>query len=135
MDYKRLKTYLDANAATFGALSDADAATEMNVVDKTFNVPSMSGKQIKEAFAGEGSEWMAIGAEGRNEVLLLATRDDLDPHGVDELFFIQAVTLGTNQAPNATAALNAARTLTRSRADIEGFGAVLESHINVARAQ
>lgn len=130
MQYQKLRTYLDDNAVTFGALSDTDAAIEMNVVDKAYNLPQMNGKQVKDAFAGNPAEWGALTGENKQIILAMCARDDLDPHGIDADIFTDAA----SGATDAIAALNAARTETKSRAEIEGFGAVLASHITVARA-
>lgn len=137
MYYKRLKAYLDDNAGTFGALSDVDAATELNVKNKERNLLTMTGKQVKNAFAANPAEWVAIGVDDRMRqvaILSLCGRDDLDPFGADKDIFVDACGAF---APDAIAALVVARTLTNlSIADIEkfGFGDVLESHVNVARA-
>ena len=137
MDYKRLKAYLDDNAGIFGALNDVDAATELNVKDKQYNLPTMTGKQVKDSFAFNPAEWVAIGADDRMRqvaILSLCSRDDLNPHGADKDIFVDAC---GGFAPNTIVALDAARTLTNlSIADIEkfGFGDILESHVNVARA-
>ena len=130
MDYPKLRAVLDADPATFGALSDADAAVELNAVDKSFDVPIMSGKEVKENI--DATEWAALADPAKQIVLALVARDDLDPHGVDASIFLDAMPSGAN--PITTAALNASRTLTRSTADINGLGTVLESHVAVARA-
>ncbi len=131
MDLNKLKAVMDADSGTFGALSDADAATEFMTVDKSHDLRVMSGKAVKDAFTGQLAEWTAILAEGRAEILSLTARDDLDPHGVDEDIFVQAV--GGN-APLATAALNAARTITTTTAFINGLGEVKEIDVSRARA-
>lgn len=130
MDYRRLRDFLDANSGTYGALSDADAATEINAVDKSYNVPQMSGKEVKDAFEGNSTEWDALTDANKQIILALTARDDLDPHGIDADIFADAAAGATN----TIAALNAARTLTRSDADIQGFGTVLDSHIATARS-
>ena len=130
MDYVRLRAVIDGDAATFAALDDADAATEFMVANKSHDLRSITGKQVKDAFVGQSGEWLAIGAEGRSEVLSLIARDDLDPHGVDVLIFQQAI--GIN-APLALGVLQAARTITTSTAFINGLGVVKE--IDVFRAR
>ena len=131
MDYPKLRAVLDADPGTFGALSDADAATELNAVNKSYDVPSFTGKQVKEAFAANAAEWAALADPDKQIILSLCARDDLDPHGVDADIFTDAC---SGLAPNTVAALNAARTVTRSTADINGLGVVLASHVTVARA-
>ena len=53
MDYVKLRAVLDGDAPTFGALSDEEAATELMALDKSYDLPSMTGKQVKDAFVGE----------------------------------------------------------------------------------
>lgn len=129
-NYLRLREVLDSDVPTYGGLSDEDAATQLMVEDKSYDLPRMSGKTVKEAFAGQASEWAAIGPEGRSEVLSLIARDDLDPHGVDALIFTQAI---NGVAPNALSALQTERTITTSTAFIEGLGEV--KAIDVFRAR
>ena len=130
MNYQKLRAILDADPGTFSALTDQQAADELNAVNKTYNVPVMTGKEVKEAI--DATEWGALTDAAKQIVLALVARDDLDPHGVDASIFLDAMPAGTN--PVTAAALNALRTLTRSTADIEGLGAVLASHVNVARS-
>lgn len=112
---------------------DADdqlAADQLNLVNRTRNRATISGKAVKEAFDGEAAEWTAILAEGRAEVLSLVSRDDLDPFGVDALMFQQAI--GAN-APNALAALVAYRVENVSRGVELGFGIVSAAEVDSAR--
>ena len=131
MNYQKLREILDADPGTFGALTDAQAATELNAVDKSYDVPSMTGKEVKDAFSANSAEWAALTDGAKQIILSMCARDDLDPHGVDADILTDAC---GGLAPNTLAALNAARTLTRSTADINGLGTVLESHVTVARA-
>lgn len=131
-DYVALKAELLAGHPDTGVY-DADdqlAADQLNVVNRTRNRTTVSGRAVKEAFSGQAGEWTAILAEGRSEVLALVSRDDLDPFGVDALMFQQAI--GGN-APNALAALIAYRVESVSRGVELGFGDLTAANIQTAR--
>lgn len=120
---------MDADPATFAALSDDDAASEFNVEDKSFDLPSMTGKQVKDNI--NGSEWASRTDSQKQIVLALVARDDLDPHGIDASIFQDAMAGATN----TLAALASARTITTSTAFINGITTpVLPIHISYARA-
>ena len=132
VDYQALKSEIDTDPDTRGysGMDDQQVATDLNLNAATqFDLRVMSGKEVKTAFDSQPAEWRAIGAEGRSEILSLTARDDLDPHGVDADFFLQAVdpTGGSNSAPLATAALNAARSVDQSRAAHDGSGGSRQS--------
>ena len=144
VDYQLLKTEIDTDPDTRGysGMTDQQIADDLNLNAATqFDVPVMSGKQLKQAFDAQPDEWRAIGAEGRSEILSLTARDDLDPHGVDADFFLQAVRPDgvTNNAPNATSALQTGRSVDHSRAHDKSITSevgelVTVTHIESARA-
>lgn len=127
--YQKIRAVMDADPATFAALSDDDAATEFNAEDKSFDLPSMSGKQVKDNI--DSAEWAGRTDAQKQIVLALVARDDLDPHGIDATIFQDAMAGATN----TLTALMAARTITTSTAFINGIATpVLKIHVANARA-
>lgn len=125
----RIRDVLNADVPRFGALDDAAAALELMAETQSYNLPIMSGKQVKDTI--DGVEYTAL-VDGKKSLLLsLFARDDLDPHGIDADIFLDAMPSGAN--PLSAAALSAARTITTSTAFIEGLGEVQE--IDVFRAR
>lgn len=127
-DYARIKAIMDANVPTFGALNDTDAAAEFNIEDKDYDLPSMSGKQVKDLINVD--EWDARDDAKKQIVLAQCARDDLDPHGIDAQIFQDAMAGATQ----TLSALADARSITTSTAFINGLGKVLPIHITYARA-
>ena len=127
-DFVKLKAVLDGDVPTFGALNDADAATELNASDKSHNLPAMTGKQVKDLI--DVSEWNARADAEKQLVLTMCGRDDLDPFGIDAQIFQDAMAGATA----TLAALNSARTITTSTAFINGLGTVSPIDVTYARA-
>jgi hypothetical protein len=128
--YLAIKAVLDADPATFGGLDDAAAAAELMAEDKSYDLPSMTGKQVKDLIVQ--AEWEGLTDVKQQTILALTARDDLDPHGIDAVIFLHAMPAGPN--PLTSAALNAARTITTSTAFIKGLGEVTAIHVQYARA-
>lgn len=116
MDYQLLKTEIDTDPLVIGysGMTDQQVADSLNAIDSsyTYNIPSFTGKQVKQAFASNAGEWAALSDANKQIILSLCARDDLDPHGVDASIFANAAAGATN----TIAALNAARTVNVSRA-------------------
>jgi len=130
-NYAAIKAVLDSDVPLYGGLDDTAAAAELMAEDKSYNLPAMTGKQVKDAFAGNAAEWTALTDADQQKILALVARDDLDPHGVDVDIFLDAC---AGLCPTTVAALNAARTITTSTAFIEGLGVVLAIHVTYARS-
>lgn len=130
MDYQLLKTEIDTDplAVGYAGMTDQQVADSLNAADSayTYDIPTFTGRQVKEAFAGNSGEWAAL-TEGNKQIILsLCARDDLNPHGVDAAIFQEAAAGATN----TLAALNAARTVNVSRAvelNIVGFGSTVSA--------
>lgn len=129
MNYQAIKAVLDADPATFGGLDDAAAAAELMLENKSYDLPSMSGKQVKDLI--DPAEYAALADIKKQIILALVARDDLDPHGIDASMFLDAMPAGAN--PITSAALTAARTITTSTAFIKGLGIVTAIHVQYAR--
>ena len=130
MDYQLLKTEIDTDPLAIGysGFTDQQVADSLNAVDSayTYNIPTFTGRQVKEAFAGNSAEWAALTEGNKQLILSLCARDDLDPHGVDADIFIEAAAGSTNTLQ----ALNAARTVNVSRAvelGIVSYGATVSA--------
>lgn len=125
----RIRTVLDSDVPRFGSLDDAAAALELMAETQSHDLPSMSGKQVKDLI--DPTEYEALADIKKQIILALTARDDLDPHGIDTVMFLDAMPGGAN--PVSAAALNVARTITTSTSFIEGLGEVQE--IDVFRAR
>ncbi len=110
-------------------MTDAQAMTSLNTLDRSRNKATMSGREVINAFSGNKTEWDALSATNQDRIISLCSRAELDPFGIDKDIFQDAAAGATN----TLADLNAARVETISRGDEIGFGLVLEGHVTYAR--
>lgn len=132
MDYLALQSELVSDPEILGYSGDnvADAAL-LNTVNRPRNRTFMSGKEIKDAI--DTPDWDSRTDAQKQIILALVNRDDLDPFGIDQHIFQEAM---TGAAGNTLATLSAARVETVSRIrELEiGFGSVV-SDGQVAKAR
>jgi hypothetical protein len=131
-NYVTIKAELDGNTGLYGALSDAQAADELNTVDKSENRASMSGSEIWENTDSTQFNDVGISDTKRAQWLALCGIASIDPFG-------PAVAVATEifvgVAGNTLSNLSTARTDTVSRAGQLGLSNVQPEDIRIARAQ
>lgn len=130
VDYVALKAELLAGHPVTGAYDadDALAAGQLNVVNRTRNRTSMTGKEVKDQI--DQVDWDSRTVDQQQTLLSLFARDDLDPFGIDAHIFQEAMTgaLGTSVADLASY-----RVEDVSRAEELGFGVVSAAEVDSAR--
>lgn len=128
-DYVALRAELDTDPLVrgYGAMTDQQAADDLNTVYRTRNRSNMTGKEVKDRI--DVTEWGARTDPQKQIVLALCNRDDLNPFGIDATIFQDAMTGATN----TLAALNTYRVENISRGEELGFGVLTAAHIDTAR--
>lgn len=139
IDYAALKAELETDPLGLGystpvdpqdpaaAQADADILNSITT-GRTRNRTSMSGREFKDAW--DQTEFLALTDAKKDILYSMASRDDLDPFGIDA-----AVVQDIFPAAGATiTALAAARVETVSRAVELGFGNVTYGTVQAARA-
>lgn len=124
--YQELKDIMLADPATFSVLTNAQAAAEFNLMDKTRVLDSMTGSSLF-ALTDEG-EYAALADNKKQEWLALC--------GI-ELVLKAAVPIIKGIFPNGTttwSAIVSAATVASSTAEEHGLGRVREGDIANARA-
>jgi len=124
-----IKAELDGNVPLYSALTNAEAATELNAVNKPRNRATMSGKEVKDKITVV--DWDSRLPDQQNQLLSLFARDDLDPFGIDQHIFVQNMAGSTG---DSVAALAVARVETVSQGRIIGVGFVSEGDVFHARS-
>jgi hypothetical protein len=130
MDYVALNAELLAGHPDTGPYNADDqlAADQLNLVNRTRNRTSMTGKEVKDQI--DQADWDTR-TEGQQQTLLsLFARDDLDPFGIDAHIFQESMTgaVGTSVADLAAYRVEAV-----SRAVELGFGVVTAAEVETAR--
>ncbi len=130
MDYQKLKTKLAAGHPITGAYSssNATAATEMNAVNVTVTVSTVTGSQILNAT--DTAEFSALSSGDKSAWRELCAIDDIDTaSGVAKHMESEIFGAGTTTRSN----LQALRKRVTSEGEKEGFGTVREGDISYAR--
>lgn len=129
MNYVALKAELVSDPLTRGypAMTDQEAADDLNTVYRTRDRSVMTGKEVKDRI--DTTEWSGRTDTQKQIVLALCNRDDLDPFGIDAQIFQDAMAGATN----TLAALTTYRVEDVSRAEELGFGTVTASDVDAAR--
>ena len=125
MNFQTLKAELDL--VLYSAMTDAEAATELNAVDKTYRLPSMSGAELFKNT--DAAEYNALSDTKKAQWLSFCALDSIDPSGV-------AVSVVTNIWGGGTttvANLSAARDVLKSRGEVLGLGFISEENVRYAR--
>ncbi len=133
MDFLALQAELVGDPQALGYTGDdAGDAALLNIVNRPHNRSSMTGKEVKDAV--DIADWDTRTDAQKQIILALVNRDDLDPFGIDQHIFQEAMTgaVGTTIATLATARVE---TVSRIRElDIDFGDAVSEGHVAMARA-
>ncbi len=133
MDYLALQSELVGDPEGIGYTNDvAGDMVLLNTVNRIRNRTSMSGKEIKDAM--DTIDWTSRTDAQKQIILALTARDDLDPFGIDQHIFQEAMAgaAGTTIADLATARVE---TVSRIRELEIGFGDVVsEGQVAKARA-
>ena len=129
-NYVALKSELDAGHPGTG-IYDADnqlAADQLNVVNRTRNRTSVTGKEVKDQIVT--ADWNSRSDSQKTQLLALFARDDLAPFGIDADIFTD---LMTGSVESSIADLAAYRVEDVSRAVELGFGDVTAANVETAR--
>ena len=131
MDLAALAAELTAGHPDTGAynVDDALAAAQLNAVNRTRNLASMTGSEVINAV--DTTEWGTRTAEQKQTVWDIVHLGTVNPFGV-EATLIQSAFSGAGGV--TVAALAAARAPAASRAEELGLGFVYPGHIQQARA-
>ena len=129
MDYIALKAEIDTDSLVRGysGMTDQQVADDLNTVYRTRNRTSMTGKEVKDRI--DVTEWDARTDAQKQIILAMCNRDDLDPFGIDQQIFTDAMAGATN----TIADLAAYRVEDVSRADELGIGLVTVAAIESSR--
>lgn len=127
--YDRIKAVLDGDTGTFSALSNLDAAIEINAVDKPQNRTSMTGSEVYENT--DATEFATLSDALKSQWLSFCGIPTLDPFGPSAQFVISI--FGASPAVT-TDALIAARVTLVSTGSLNGLPRVREGDIARARA-
>jgi hypothetical protein len=126
-----LRAELDAGHPDTGAYNaDAQlAADQINAVNRTVNVSSLSGDQLFSAT--DSTEFGALTDHKQNIWLAFCGRDSIDPFGASNVALVNWIFGGGSATITALASL---RTRSVSRADELGIGRVAAGTVEQARA-
>jgi hypothetical protein len=130
MDYQNLKTELvsDPLARGYSGMSNAQAATSLNTVNRSVHKTSMSGSEVLQSVVP--SEYNALTAEKKDQFWGLVGIGVLDPWGKEADVMIDIFGAGSA----TITALAVARIQLVSRAVELGFGRVETGDVQCARA-
>ncbi len=132
MNFLALQSELAVDPQALGYTgSDTGDAALLNAVNRPRNRAVMSGKEIKDAI--DTDDWDSRTDAQKQIILALVNRDDLDPFGIDQHIFQEAMT-GATGTTIATLAATRVETISRIRELDIGFGDVVsEGHVAKAR--
>lgn len=130
MDYVAIKAELDAGHPDTGAynVDDQLAADQLNVVNRSRNRTSMTGKEVKDQI--KEADWISRTDAQKTQLLALFARDDLAPFGIDAIIFTDIM---TGSADTSVADLAAYRVESISRAVELDFGVLSAANVHTAR--
>lgn len=129
MDLVALKTELttDPLSRGYAGMTDEEAATNLNTVDRTRNKTSMTGSEVVNNV--DAAEWVALSGEEQAKVWDILHLGTLNPFGVEAALLIAI--FGGGSA--TIIALQAARVDAVSRAEELGLGSIAPGHVENAR--
>lgn len=130
MDIDALKAELTDDPLTRGysGMTDAEAATSLNAVNREKNKASMTGSEIINAL--DKTEYLALSDADKDKVWQICHLGTVNPFGVEAEIFIDIFNV-----PSASiTALQAARKDDVSRAVEKDLGFVRVGHVQQARA-
>ena len=136
MNYDLLKPEVlgDPLGRGYGAMTDAEASTRINLVDRPRNRTSMSGDEVFQSLESQAI-WDGLTTDQRDNFLSFCARDTIDPFGAANVALILSI-FGGGSATVAN--LQSARVELVSRpVELNMLGASAEvgpSHIAIARA-
>lgn len=126
-----LKTYLDAESATYAALNDQDAAVTLNALSETRIKASLTGVEVFEAT--DSSDFTALTDAQKAQWLSLCAIESMDPSNGGVMVTL-AQDIFAGGASSATAiALIALRNESISPATEQGLPLVRADNVRVAR--
>jgi len=129
MNYVQLRSYLDTEAATYAALSNAEAATTLNTPSIVRIRSSMSGSEI--FGATDATEFAGLAAADRQQWLALCAIDNINP--ANGTAAVQLTTSLFGGGSTTVTTLASLREETISPAQEQGFGSVKEDDVRIAR--
>ena len=131
MNIAALKAELtgDPLARGYPAMSDAEAATNLNAVNRERNRTSMSGSEVLNAV--DDTEWGALSDADKQTVWNIVHLGDVNPFGVEARLMVSV--FDAEESPTI-AALQVARKDPVSRATELGLGLIYPAHVTQARA-
>ena len=126
----QLRAFIDANAGTYGALSDEQVADTMNAATETRVKASLSGSEVFSSTVA--SEFDALTDAQRSEWLSLCAIETLNPADGTPARDTAVRIFGGGSG--TIAALQTLRTESVSPAQLEGLPKVRADYVRVARA-
>ena len=136
MNYEALKAEAldDPLGRGYGAMTDADASTRINLVDRPRNRTTMSGDEVFQSVESL-AVWNGLTADQRGEFLSFCARDSIDPFGTMNVSLVVSI---FGPGSPTVANLQSARVELVSRpVELNMLGASVEvgpAHIAIARA-
>jgi len=112
----------------YSAMTDAEAAADLNTEYRTRNLDSVTGDECFSAT--DPTEFGALTDHKQDVWVSFCGRDSIDPFGAANVAFVQWV---FGQGSDTLAALAGIRTEAQSRADELGLGYVKPGHVENAR--
>ena len=112
----------------YAAMTDEEAAADLNTVYRTRNRTSMTGDELFQQTDSE--EWSGLTEAKQSQWLAFCGRDSIDPFASANVALVQDI---FGFGAGTLIALNAARLESISRADELGLGEVKIGHVQEAR--
>ena len=120
MDFQNLKSEL--GLALYSAMTDTDAAAELNVVDKTFRLLDMSGADLFDNT--KSADYAVLSDAKKAQWLAFCALDSIDPSGVAVDVVVDIWGGGTTTVAN----------ILKSRAEVLGLGFISAENVRYARS-
>jgi hypothetical protein len=117
----------DPLARGYSGMTDQQAADDLNTVYRTRNRTSMTGREFKNQW--DATEFSVLSESQQSLLYSLASRDDLDPFGIDATT-VQGIFPGGGTTITALAAY---RVEDISRGEELGIGTVSAANVDSAR--
>lgn len=127
-----LKAFLDANAGTYGALSDQDAAVTLNAPTETRVRATMNGTELLAATNANEFNAVSVTDAQRQQWLALCAIESINPANGQVAASLAIDIFGGGSA--TISALQSARQETVSPAATQGLPRVTATDVNMARA-
>ena len=132
MNYDLLKPEVlgDPLGRGYGAMTDAEASTRINLVDRPRNRTSMSGDEVFQSVESL-AVWNGLTSDQRGEFLSFCARDSIDPFGTMNVSLVVSI---FGPGSPTVANLQSARVELISRPVELGLATVSTQHIMNVRA-